>query len=91
MSDLECAACRRAINPAYVRKNGRSCVYCEGDYNRERTDRMQRLIVELKGQPETDREREVLKEIAILGHPDIEGMVRAIAEKRSTSSKGARR
>lgn len=100
MSDVnvECLTCKRQVNRAYVRplyaggswSPGRGCVNCEGDRNRLIVDRMRELIVELRDTPDTAREHAILTDLKSYGHPDVEGLVKALAEKRTAPAQRKR-
>jgi hypothetical protein len=45
---------------------------------------MRKHIVEIKGGPGADRERDLLKQLEALGHPDVKGFEQALREKKTT-------
>lgn len=54
----------------------------QGERNRKHTDALAALIVKLKASRDPANEREPLRRIAELGHPDIPGMLETIKAKR---------
>lgn len=54
----------------------------QGDRNRISVDRMIVLIRKLKDSPFPGDESALLREITLLEHPDVKGLVDAIVEKR---------
>lgn len=72
------------------------CTVCEVAMRKEReriasrlSEVLSKAIVEIKKGPGDERERELIKKLEALGHPDVPGLVQAIREKRD-ASKGKR-
>jgi len=67
------------------------CATCEaamrverGVVSQRRSEVMRKHIVELKGGPGADRERDLLKQLEALGHPDVKGFEQAMREKKDS-------
>jgi hypothetical protein len=62
------------------------------DRNRKQVDALAVLIRELKDEPppNTQRERELVEAIKKAGHPDVEGLVQTVREKRAKQPTGKR-
>lgn len=63
------------------------------DSNRDRVAYMRPLILELRGEPapKAEREREILEKLKKAGHPDLGGLVKAIAARRESKPQGRTR
>ncbi|NUO49774.1 MAG: hypothetical protein HOV80_13040 [Polyangiaceae bacterium] len=61
--------------------------------NRDRVDYMRPLILELRGDPAPNgqREREIIEKLKKAGHPDIEGLCQAIKARRESKPQGRTR
>lgn len=70
-SILFCDACR---------KKGMSM---QGDRNAKARDLMREAVRELKDCSHPSRERDLIERIKKLSHPDVEGLIAAIAERKS--------
>lgn len=96
---VECKLCRREVPQEYVRSrivggfvtDAAWCVHCEGDRNREINDRTSNLIRELKDEPTSTRQAEIMRDLTSLSHPDVQGLVKAIEEKRNAPKQPQRR
>lgn len=75
------------------------CGECRGsgsklsaDANRKHADKLAELIRELKDEPPPNprRERELLEAIKGLNHPDVDGLIQAIRDKRAKQPTGKR-
>jgi hypothetical protein len=77
----KCNVCDHVTKPFYAK-----CPRCEGNRNRDVGDRLRDVIVELKESVRYDldpqRERELLKDLVTLGHPDPQGFIAWIAEQK---------
>jgi hypothetical protein len=63
----------------------------EGERNRERSDRMAEYIREYRDSLlSPDREKQVLQQIRFLGHPNIDGLIRAVTDRRVGAAAGAK-
>lgn len=82
------------------------CVFCDkcralgvdiaAERNRKHVDALAELVRELKASPGpgVERERQLIHNIRLMHHPDVDGLVRAIAERRASEtgkSRGARK
>lgn len=85
VATVRCSVCGEDVNPAYLRPRD-GCVLCVGQRNRERADRMQDAIRALKDNPPrtSDAERDAIKQLHALGHPDANTCVRAICKPAPT-------
>jgi hypothetical protein len=64
----------------------------EGIRNREKCDRMAELIREYRDNLlSSEREKQVLEGIRFLGHPNIDGLIRAVQDRRLAMSSGKRK
>lgn len=78
----------------------RACANCEGKQNRERSDRLTKAIREFKDSAhapiDAQREKELVKQLESLDHPNIDGLVAWVKAEREASQlknnrKGGRR
>lgn len=86
----ECSKCKHVVKPYYT-----ECLKCQGDRNRDRVDAMARAIRELKelslrGDSDSERERQLTKEIRGHDHPDIEGLLRWCQSAREKAASGGK-
>lgn len=77
-------------------------VFCNGcrakgakmsaENNRKQVDKLGEIIRELKDEPPPNpaRERELVEAIKALNHPDVDGLVQAVREKRAKQPAGKR-
>jgi hypothetical protein len=78
-----CSACQHVLRPFHLH-----CPRCEGERNRRIVDNLANVIRELKSGPvSTDRERELVKLLDVYGHPNKDGLLKAIEEKRAAPVK----
>ncbi len=56
----------------------------------ERVDRIAKLIEALKNSDRPDEEREIIKQLTEWHHPDVRGLLQAIAVRRATAPKATR-
>lgn len=61
-----------------------------GDRRRGQVERMRVAIIELKGTPKSYRERELLDQLRLWGHPDVDGLTNWLRE-RSKNGNGKRK
>lgn len=67
------------------------CTLCEVAMRKERdrissrlSEVLHKAIVELKAGPGAERERELVKKLEALGHPDVPGLVQSLREKKQS-------
>ena len=79
---------RIAFCPSCQRKG----MTMRAEQNRKQVDRLAELIRELKDEPPPSptRERELLEAIKALNHPDVDGLIQAVREKRAKQPVGKR-
>lgn len=74
------------VRPLYAK-----CPRCEGEANRRRGEALNVVIRELKnGNANPERERQLVKALHSLQHPDPKGLLDAIAARRSGGSSRSR-
>lgn len=68
------------------------CSLCQGENNRERTDRLRELILEIKANPPThpEAERTVLKRLHAADHPNADEFLKVAIGKTPTSKRNDR-
>lgn len=83
-----CSSCDHVLAPYY-----RHCPRCEGSRNRGRVESMADLIRQLRtlalaGDPDPEREREIIAQLREHNHPDLDGLTRWCAAARERADKG---
>jgi hypothetical protein len=70
----------------------RDCKRCEGNLNRDRTERLAELIRDLRASPprSPESERQCIKRLLALGHPSPDECVRAAVEKAGATTRVTR-
>lgn len=67
------------------------CVKCQGERNRALGERLAEAIRELKdGKSAPEQERRLVKQLYEYGHPDVDGLLRSIRERREKSDSTAK-
>ena len=87
MERTHCPNCEHVMRPFYAR-----CPKCEGDRNREHVERLRLVIQQAKANPPqtADAERDLVKKLASLQHPDINGFLLALKERNKAKPAGRR-
>lgn len=85
--ETTCRTCDHAMAPFYGR-----CPRCQGNANRERVERMAEAIRDLKslavaGDPDPEREREIVAQLREYEHPDLDGLLRWCAATRERADR----
>lgn len=91
LAQTTCGSCEHPMAPFYGR-----CPRCEGNRNRQRVERLAEFVRELKslavgGDPDPEREREIIAQLREYDHPDIDGLTRWCSITREKADRGGAR
>lgn len=71
------------------------CSECEGKKNRRQVDSLEIVIQQLRASVDdpidSQRERELIKDLVHHGHPDVSGLLKALSDRRNAPKAPQRR